>query len=177
MSKDYKDLQEFLAVSQNGGGSATLVKSSWLRADRFFHPGFNRGPQFVQATGEEMVCSFDHHELLRFGRGRNHRCQLVPRAELVAGSADEQLRLNAFLQKFERVGARHFALGNYRTNRRANANHRLNAVVGARGPQSNCGTEGESRKHQGQVVFPVKPVQRGADIADFAIALIVLALA
>jgi hypothetical protein len=138
MSRDYKDLKKLSAVAislqQTESRLATVSSESLrLRADSFFHPCFDCGSQLVQATSEEMVCAFNHDQLLWFWCGRNQRLQFVSRAKLVARSADKQLRLRALLEELERVRARHFTLGNYGTDWRANANHRLNACVSACG--------------------------------------------
>jgi hypothetical protein len=71
----------------------------------------------VQPAFEEVVRTFDDDQLLRF-RQRGGKClQLCSRTELVAGSADEQLGFRTIVQKFERVYARIFGLGGYRSNR------------------------------------------------------------
>ena len=131
----------------------------------------------MQATSEEMVCAFNHDQLLWFWCGRNQGFELVSWAELIAGSADEQFRLRALLQELEGVRARDFTLGNDWTDWRANADEGSNARVSTCGAQSNCGAEGESGKDQRQVIFGVEPVERSANILDFAIAVVVFALA
>ena len=81
------------------------------------------------------------------------------------------------MQELEGVGARHFAVGNHRTNGRADADDRTNPRIRAGCAQSDRCTERESSEHQGQMVLGVKPVESGANIVDFAVALVVLTLA
>jgi len=131
----------------------------------------------VKATGEEVVRAFNQDQILWFWCRRNQRFQFVSRTELIARSADKQLGFRALLQELEVVRSRHFTPGDHRTNWRANADYRLNACVSACGAQSNRRSEGESRKQQRQVILGIEPIERSADIFDFAIAVVVFALA
>src|ERR1700722_15097306 len=141
------------------------------------HPCFKRFPQFAQASFEEVIGSVDQDQLLRLGHRSNQRFQLRPWTKLIAGPADEQLRLGAILQEVKRVGARHFTVGNHRTNRRSDADDAANSSVRTGRAQSYGRAERKSSEDQRQVILGVKPVERGADVFDFAIALIVLSLA
>src|SRR4051812_5055820 len=147
------------------------------RCLNFLHPGFDRFSQFAQAAFKEVVSSFNHDQFLRFGNGRNQRLQTRSRAELIAVSADEQLRLIASLQKFVCVDARRFGVCGYGSNRKAQTDRSVNAGICACCAQADCGTKRESGEHQGQVKLRVEPVECGTDVVEFANAMGVFSLA
>ncbi len=146
-------------------------------ADSFLHPTFNRLPQFAQPSLEKMVSAFNQHQFLRLGNRRNQSLQLRPRAKLIARSADEQLRLGAIAQEVECVHARRFRIGSDRNRRNTHADQRLHASIRTRGAQPDRRAERESCEQQRQVELRVQPVESGAHIFDFAVAVIVLAMA
>ena len=43
----------------------------------FFYPGLDRFAQFAQAAFEEVICTFDHYELLWFSGAHVQSFQLV----------------------------------------------------------------------------------------------------
>src|SRR5579871_4324075 len=100
----------------------------------FSAPSLNRLSQFAQPSLEKMICSFDHHQLLRLGHRRFQRLQLRPRTELIARSTDKQLRLRALSQKVERINARLFLVSCDWSNRHSYTNQCLHPRIVVRGP-------------------------------------------
>ena len=85
-------------------------ESRQLSTEHCFHPCFNRFAHFAQAAFEEVIGSFDDHQFLGIGNGSDQTVQLGSRTELVAGTADKQLGLCAFLEELIRVDARFFRI-------------------------------------------------------------------
>src|SRR5258706_3232567 len=141
------------------------------------YPRFDCFPQFAQASLEEMVGAFDQHELLRLGDGRNQRFQLGSGAELISRSADNTFRFGTIPHEVKRVHARFFGVGGDWNHRSSNADDRNNSRVGIRSAQSDGSAEGESGKHNWQMILGIEPVERGADIVHFADAVVAFALA
>src|SRR4051812_42367264 len=110
-----------------------------------------------------MVGAFDYHQLLWFRECGSKRLQLRGWTELVAGTADEQFRLRAIVQKLEGVDARMFTLSSYRSDRNANADGGPDSSVGAGCAQANGSAERESGEDQGQVIFGVEPIKSSAN--------------
>jgi len=81
------------------------------------------------------------------------------------------------VQEFEIVSARLFGISGDRNRRNSYADQRLHARIRTCRSQPDCGAEGESRKQQRQVELRVQPVESGANVFDFPVAVIVLALA
>ena len=129
-------------------------------------------PHFAQAAFEEMVGGFNDDELLGFWQASDERCQSCFRCELVAGSADEQLRLRACFEKGVVVGA---VID--RGDRGAETDDGLHTWIGTGGAKADGGSEGEPRKDHRQVKFLSEPVEGGAYVIDFARAGVVLAVA
>ena len=146
-------------------------------ADSFLHPTFNRLPQFAQPSLEKMISAFNQHEFLRLGNRRNQRLQLRPRTKLIARAADEQLRLGAVVQEIKRIHARSLRIGSDRNRRNAHTDQRLHASIRTCRAQPDRRAERESCEQQRQVELRVQPVESGAHIFDFAVAVIVLAMA
>jgi len=146
-------------------------------AESLLHPTFNRLPKFAQPSFKEMICAFNQHKFLRV----RHRCdqslQLRPRTKRISRPADKQLGFNAFAQEIKFINSRLFRVGSHWNRRRSHSNQRFHARIRARGSQSNRRAERESRKHQRQVKLRVQPVESGPNIFDFAIAVIVFAMA
>src|SRR5271155_3166023 len=124
-----------------------------------------------------MVSAFNQHQFLRLRNRRNQSLQLRPRTKLIARAADEQLRLGTVAQEVERIHARLFRIGRDRNRRNSHANQCLHASIWTCGAQPDRRSEGESRKQQRQVELRVQPVESGANVFDFPVAVIVLALA
>src|ERR1700688_3101255 len=123
-----------------------------------------------------MLGAFDQHQLLRFGRRSNESFEFGWGTELIAGSAHKQLGLRALLQEVECIHPRLFrSLGN-RNDRRSDTNDRTNSSVCTSGTQSDRRAERESGEQQRQMILGIEPVERSADVVNFAIALVVLAL-
>ena len=160
MGKDYKELSVL---------AQTLTASS--------HPTFNRLPQFAQPSLEEMVSAFNQHQLLRLRDRRHQSLQLRPRTKLIARAADEQLRLGTVAQEVERIHARRFRIGGDRNRRNAHSNQRLDAIIWTCRSQPDRRAEGESCEQQWQVELSVQPVESGANIFNFPVAVIVFAVA
>ena len=113
------------------------------------------------------MCSSDLNETFEFGSG----------TELIAGSTDKQLGLRALLQEVECIHPRLFrSLGNW-NGRRSDTNDRTNSSVCTSSTQSDRRAERESGEQQRQMILGVEPVERSPDIVDFAVTLIVFALA
>src|SRR5579859_4877694 len=81
------------------------------------------------------------------------------------------------MQKVEGIDSRFLFPRSHRHDRSAHGDQRFYTVVGARRAQADRRAKGKSCKDNGQVIFAVEPVEGGADIFDFAVALVVLALA
>ena len=124
-----------------------------------------------------MVSAFNQHQFLRLGNRCNQSFQLRPRTKLIARAADEQLWLHAVAQEIKIVGARLFRIGGDRNRWNSHSNRRLHSSIRTRGAQPNRGAEGESRKQQRQVELRIQPVESGAHVFDFRVAVIVFALA
>ena len=124
-----------------------------------------------------MIGAFYQHQLLRFGHRGYESFELGSRTELIASSTDKQLGLGALLQEVECIDARLLrSLGN-RNDRRSDTNDGTNSSVCTSGPQSDRGAERESGKQQRQMILGVEPVERSADVVNFAVTLIVFTLA
>src|ERR1700741_585944 len=119
-----------------------------------------------------MIGSFDDDQLLRFRKRCHQRLQPRFGGELIARSAYEQLWLVAGLQEVVIVGA----IVDGRDGR-AEADERRAAVIGTRRSQADCGSEGEARETHRKMKFVVEPIKSGADVVDFAGAVVVLAVA
>ncbi len=124
-----------------------------------------------------MIAAFNQNQFLRLRHRRDQRFQVRLGAKLVASAADEQLRLCARMQEIKRISPRRFRGGGDWNRRNTNSNHCLHPRIRTRRPQTNRRAEGESREHQGQMKLRVQPVKSSANILDFAVAVIVLALA
>lgn len=146
-------------------------------AESFFHPAFNRLPQFAQASLEKMIRAFNHHKLFRFRRRRDQRLQLRPRAELIACPADKQFRLRALAQEIEGINSRRFRFRGHRNRRNAYSNQSLHPRIRTRSPQPDRRAKRESRKQQRQVKLRVQPIEGSANVFDFPVAVIVFAVA
>jgi hypothetical protein len=145
--------------------------------DFFPDPTFNRLSQFAQPSLEEMVSAFNQNKSLRFRNRRKQGFQLRPRTKLVACSADEQLWLGTILQEIQLISARCFRILGDRNRRNSHADYGRHSSVGTCGAQPDRRAEGESRKQQRQVELRIQPVESGAHIIDFAVSVIVLAVA
>jgi hypothetical protein len=146
-------------------------------ADRFSHPRFDRLAQFAQPPLEEMVRPLDDDQFLRLWDGSYQGLESCSRPKLVACPAYQQFWLPTLLQKLVRINSRLFAIGGHRNNRRASANHCLYPRIRTGRTHSHRRPERESRKDQGQMKLRIQPFERGADIIDFADALVVFSLA
>ena len=124
-----------------------------------------------------MIGAFDQDQLLRFGYRRCKNFELGSRTELIAGSADKQLGLRALLQEVECIDARLFRGLSDWNDRCSDTNNCTNSSVGASGTQSDRCAERESCEQKRQMILGVEPVERSPDVIDFAIALVVFALA
>jgi len=124
-----------------------------------------------------MVCAFNHNEPFRFWNRSDESLELRPRTELVARAADEQFRFHTVAEKLECIRSRRFAVCRNRYRWNTNSNHRFHASIGTRGSQSNRCTKRESRENDGQMKLRVQPVESGADVFHFSLAVIVFARA
>lgn len=124
-----------------------------------------------------MVGAFDQNKLPRLGKPRNQSFELDSRAELIPRSADEQLWLRALLQEIELVGSRLLRIGRHRSRRRADSDQRLHPLIGTGGPQSDGGPKRKSGKDDRKMELLFEPIERAANIFDFADASIMLAVA
>src|SRR5580692_7690683 len=124
-----------------------------------------------------MIGAFNQHELFRFLKRSHQSLDLLARAKRIACAADKQFSFGAILQEFQFVNARLFRVGGDRNRRNSHANQPLHSRIGASSPQPDRCTEGEPRKQQRQVKLRGQPVESGSNILDFAVAVVVLALA
>ena len=109
---------------------ATLRRAEFKSLGKsVFHPRFDGLAQFAQSSFEEMVSTFDHNQLLWFRNRSDQGFELRSWTELIARAADEQLRPRAFAQEVECVYARLFRVGGNGSNRNANSDERVNAIV------------------------------------------------
>lgn len=131
----------------------------------------------MQAASEEVVGGLDENEFLRIGSGGDQGIELLARAEGVARSADEQFRLRTRVQEVEAVGAWEFVIAACRSYGRSKANHKLHAWVGAGGAKADGGAERESGEDEREMKFGIEPIERDANVIDFAAAMVMLALA
>lgn len=119
-----------------------------------------------------MIGGFDEDEFPGLWQTVHHLFKLMSRSKLVARSRDEEFRFRARLQKCEVIVAvidrRHGC---------TEADQSLYALIGASGAKTDGGPERESRKHDGQRVLTLEPIQGGADILYFSAAMIVFTLA
>ena len=124
-----------------------------------------------------MVSAFNQHQFLRLGNRRDQSLELRPRTKLIARAADKQLRLGAVAQEVKGIHARRFRIGGDGNRRNSHAYQCLHAHIWTRSSQPNGRAKGESREQQGKVELRVQPVESGANIFNFAVAVIVFALA
>ena len=123
-----------------------------------------------------MICSFDHHQLLRFRHRGDKGFELSTRSELIAGTADEQLGLAAILEEIEGIDTRFFQACGHGGDWRSDADERANAIVGTRRPQTDGGAEGEPGKDQRQRKLRMEPIERNPNVVNLAVSGVVLAL-
>src|SRR5689334_17133861 len=122
-----------------------------------------------------MISAFDQDQLFRFGDRVDQFLQLGARAELIACSADEELRQRAIPKEIVGVNPWFFFVcsdGRDGRDGRSHTDQRLDTWVRTCGAQSNCRAKGESSKDERQVKFRIEPLERCADIVDFSIAVI-----
>lgn len=81
------------------------------------------------------------------------------------------------MQEVECIDARFFRGLSDWNDRCSDTNHCTNSSVGTSGSQSDRCAERESCEQQRQVILGVEPVERSTDVIDFAVALVVFALA
>ena len=124
-----------------------------------------------------MVCAFNHNEPFRFWNRSDESVELRPWTKLIARTADEELGFHAVAEKLECVSSRRFAVRGNRNRWHTNSNHRFHASIGARGSQSNRRAKRESRENDGQMKLRVQPVESGAGVFHFSLAVIVFARA
>ena len=97
-------------------------------------------------------------------------------SELVARSADEELRFRACAQELKIVDAVVFTICDSNGGQ-TEGNERADAVVIVRGSQSDSGSEGKAGEDYGEREFFFQPVEGSAHIFDFSHAVGVLAFA
>ncbi len=138
----------------------------------FADPLFDSHAHLLESALEEVVSSFDAHQLLRIGERTDQRFQCARRSELIARSADEEFGLSGSSQEFEIVST-----GFDCDRGQAERDERVDPVIGIGGTQSNGGAKRESGENNGERKLAFEPVQRGADVFHFADAIGVLAFA
>jgi hypothetical protein len=146
------------------------------RADSFLHPRFNRFPQLAQASLEKVVCAFDQYQFLRLRHRCNQCFEFRSRAELVARSTHKKLRLGAIAQEVKGIGAGQLGISGHGNYRRSHADRRFHSRICARSCQADRGSERKSSEYRRQVKFVIQPVERRADVVDFAGAIVMLTL-
>src|SRR5215470_9872857 len=136
--------------ASEGGGRQELL-----------HPLFDRSPHLLQSAFEEMISGLDPDKFLWLGKAADERFEPARRRELVARSADEELRLCAVTQKVEVVRA----IFN-RRGRQTQSNQACHARVVVGGAQANGGSEGKSREDHRQSELVFEPIQAHTNIFD-----------
>src|SRR5690242_692046 len=119
-----------------------------------------------------MIGGFDDDEFLGLGSGGEHGFELRFRTELIAGTADEDLRFRALLQKREIVTAIF-----KRSEGRSESSDCSDPRIGTGRLQPDRSAKRKSREDDRQLEFAVEPVERRADVFDLADAVIVRTLA
>jgi len=119
-----------------------------------------------------MIGGFDDYKHLWLGERGDQGLELRFRGELVAGAAYEEFWFGAGLQEIVIVGA--VVDGG---DGRAQGDEGLDAWVGAGGAEADGGSKGEAGEDQREMEFVVEEVEGGADVVEFASAVVVLAVA
>ena len=119
-----------------------------------------------------MVGAFKNHQFRGFGQSRDECLQTRSGTELVAGAADEELGFGAGFQEIVVVGA-----VVDRGDGSAKADDGVHPRIRASRAQPHSSSEGKPGKDQWKMEFAIQPVESGANIVDFAGAVVVLTVA
>jgi len=118
-----------------------------------------------------MIGARNQRQLLWLGQACDEGFELRTGPELVAISTAKQFGLGASLQKAQIVGAII-----HRRNRRAETNQANDTIIATRSAQANGCAERKSAEHERQVEFPRQPIEPGANVVNFALAIVVFTL-
>src|ERR1700722_10476596 len=141
------------------------------------HPSFNCLPQFAQAAFEEMISGFNNDQLLRLRRRGHQRFQFCAWPELIASAANEKLGLRAIAQEVIGINARLFAAAGDRDYRGSHSDQRFHPWVRAGRAQADRRAKGKACEDKRETKFSVQPIERSAEVLDFAVSVIMLTLA
>jgi hypothetical protein len=119
-----------------------------------------------------MICTRDHHQLLRLGKRLHKPLQFRSGSKLIAVTAHEQLGFHAALQKLEIINS----IIN-RSDWQTQPDHSSHARVGTGHTQSHRRPKREAREDQRQMKFAIQPFERSPNVLLFCVAMVVLALA
>jgi hypothetical protein len=123
-----------------------------------------------------VVARFDADQFFGFGEGVDQRLEFSRRGELIARTTHEKLGLGGSAEEIEVVDAIVFSICDG-DGGQSQGNEGGDAIVGIGGAEADGGSEGKSRKDDGEREFGLDPIESGADVFDFADAVGVLALA
>src|SRR5262249_25239631 len=138
----------------------------------FPYPSLNGLPHLAQPALKEMVCALDDDQLFGFGQRFHEGLQLGARPKLIAASTDKEFGF-AVRTQARQIVCPHLD----RLHRKSQANGGNTALVIAHGLQSDGRAKRKSRQDGWQLKLPIQPIECGAHIFDFALPVVVLAVA
>jgi hypothetical protein len=134
-------------------------------------PGADGVLNLYQLTCKEVIGVLDPDHFRRGLRSRDHGGDLIARAELVAGPADEELGHGAAGEEIIAIVA---AFG---ADRQAEGDGAFDTAVGTSGAEADVGAEREPSEQKGEMEVAAEPIKCGADVVLLATAVIVAAFA